>query len=788
MRLRFLIFIFVLLNSMIPASGQENSLLTQTVRGTITDKVSGESIIGAVVSVIGIEPALGAASDLDGNFKIVQVPVGRRTIQVMMVGYKSVTLSDILVNSGKELVLNITLEEDLNVTSEVTITAQQNKKEPLNAMSGVSTRTFSVEETQKFAAAVNDPSRMATSFAGVVSGDDGNNKISIRGNSPYGLLWRMEGSDIPNPNHFANPMSSGGGISILSAQTLSNSDFITGAFAAEYGNALSGVFDLRLRKGNNEKREYTIQAGFMGVDAAVEGPFSKNYKGSYLVNYRYSTLSILEKVGVPLDGVTNFQDVSFNFYFPTNKAGNFELYGFGGLSDQKNKAARDTAEWDYSWQRYDSRYFSNTGALGLKHVINLNEKTYLQSAVVLSGNNIGYEQEKLDDDFSKLKDYEESDEKNRALGSIILNHKFNARHHVRAGAYYNVYGFQVYKKYLDLNDMKFYVPYDRSGQTSTVQSFAQWKFRVTEQLTLNTGFHYLRVNDNGTDSFEPRFSARYQFNENNTMTLGYGLHSQMQAVSIYNTTLLTDDLHTTQPNKNLGLNKAHHFVAGYERNLNKWLYLKSEFYYQSLFNIAISPDSGSTMSTLNSTEGINIGKLVNDGVGRNYGAEVTLEQFTHNNMYFLLSASLYNSEYRAQDKVWRNTQFNTGHALAFTAGKEFKVGKTDKNKQLGINLRMIYTGGMRRTPIDLEASMAKGETVTIEYKAFSEQNKDYLRFDVRISLRTNHAKSTSTLALDLLNATNYKNVYGQYFEPESGSIRTIHQVPLLPVLSYKLEF
>ncbi|MBX7051407.1 MAG: TonB-dependent receptor [Flavobacteriales bacterium] len=787
MKLRFFLF-YLVIGLTIPMQAQENQALKQTVRGTVTDKVSGETLIGAVVTVFGSDPTIASASDLDGNFRLSNVPVGRRTFTVVLMGYKSVTLSDILVNSGKELVLNVAMEEELVLTSEVTITAQENKKEPLNAMAGVSTRTFSVEETQKFAAAVNDPSRMATSFAGVVSGDDGNNKISIRGNSPYGLLWRMEGSDIPNPNHFANPMSSGGGISILSAQTLSNSDFFTGAFPAEYGNALSGVFDLRLRKGNNEKREYTLQAGFMGLDAAVEGPFSKNYKGSYLVNYRYSTLSILDKVGVPLDGVTNFQDVSFNFYFPTNKAGNFELYGFGGLSDQKNKAVRDTSEWDYSWQRYDSRYFSNTGAIGLKHVINLNEKTYLQSAVVLSGNHIGYEQEKLDDDFSKIKDYEESDSKTRALGSLILNHKFNARHHVRAGAYYNVFGFQVYKKYLDLNDMKFYVPYDRSGETQTVQTFAQWKFRVTEQLTLNTGFHYLRVNDNGTDSFEPRFSARYQINEDNTVTLGYGLHSQMQAVSIYNTTITADDLSISRPNKNLDLNKAHHFVAGYERSLTKYLYVKSELYYQSLFNIAISPDSGSTFSTLNSTEGVNFGKLVNHGLGRNYGAELTLEQFTHHNMYFLLSASIYNSEYRAQDKVWRNTQFNTGHALSFTAGKEFNVGKVEKNKQLGINMRMIYTGGMRRTPIDIEASLAKGETVTIDSKAFSEQNKDYLRFDVRISLRTNHAKSTSTLALDLLNATNHKNVYGQYFEPESGSIRTIHQVPLLPVLSYKLEF
>jgi len=125
-------------------------------------------------------------------------------------------------------------------------------------MSAVSARAFTVEETQKYPAAINDPLRMATNFAGVASLDDGMNQIVIRGNSPTGLLWRMEGIDIPNPNHFAAKGSSGGGISILSSQLLSNSDFITGAFAADYGNALSGVFDLNLRKGNNEKRETTL--------------------------------------------------------------------------------------------------------------------------------------------------------------------------------------------------------------------------------------------------------------------------------------------------------------------------------------------------------------------------------------------------------------------------------------------------------------------------------------------------------------------------------------------------
>ena len=785
MKHRFLFITFLSLLSL----GGLSQQLTQTVRGNIIDKVSNEPMVGAVIIVNGIDPVIGSVADIDGNFKLLNVPVGRQNISITMLGYKTITMTNVLVNSGKELVLNIPMDEELNVTQEVTVTADKNKKEPLNNMAGVSARTFSVEETQKFAASVNDPSRMATSFAGVVSGGDFNNKISIRGNSPYGLLWRMEGADIPNPNHFANPATSGGGISILSAQTLSNSDFITGAFPADYGNALAGVFDLRLRKGNNEKHEYTIQAGFMGLDVAAEGPFKKGYGGSYLVNYRYSTLSFLKRIGVPIgDGVTNFQDVSFNFYMPTKKAGSFEVYGFGGLSDEVDKAQRDTSKWEYDYQRYDSRFHSNTGAAGLKHLISLGSNSYLQTNVVMSATDIGYVQEKLSPEMAATRDYEETDYRGRALISTVFNHKFNAKHSMRAGAYYNQYGFKVYKEFLNNDLGKFETQLDATGNATTLQAFAQWKYRVDEQLTVNTGVHVLSMPSNHSTSVEPRFSARYQLDDVQTVSVGYGLHSQMQPVGIYEAQVLQADGTYKKPNEDLGFNKAHHLVLGYERSLTKYMYVKTELYYQHLYNIAVGADSASTLSTLNVVENYLTEQMINAGKGRNYGLELTLEQFTHNDMYFLLSGSLYNSEYMAQDKVWRNTRFNANYAFSFTAGKEMKVGKSEKDRTLGINIRTIYTGGFRETPLDLNGSIAKGEAVYQEDKAFEGRIHDYLRLDVRVSIRRNRAHSTSTLALDLLNATNHKNVYGSYFEAQSGTVKTDYQMPLLPVLSYRVEF
>jgi len=285
--------------------------LTQTIRGSVIDKISKTALPGATVVIVNSDPLIGSTTDQDGNFKLSKVPIGNHILKISFIGYKDITLPNVIVNSGKEVVLNIPVEEDIVQMDEIVIRPDAEKNKPLNDMATVSARTFSVEETRKYAAAVNDPARMVASYAGVVQTGDGNNTISIRGNSPFGLVWRMEGVDIPNPNHFSGVASSGGGISILSSQLLTNSDFLTGAFPAEYGNALSGVFDLNLRKGNNEKHEYTVQAGFLGMDIAAEGPFSKNYKGSYLINYRYSTLSVLSKIGVPIgDAITNFQDLS----------------------------------------------------------------------------------------------------------------------------------------------------------------------------------------------------------------------------------------------------------------------------------------------------------------------------------------------------------------------------------------------------------------------------------------------------------------------------------------------
>ncbi len=763
--------------------------LTQTVRGTVTDKISETPLPGAAVVLVGSNPLVGTTTDVDGNFKLTNVPVGKQSIKVTYIGYKEMVVPNITVNSGKELVIKVTLEENVIQGKEVVITDKADKNKPLNDLSVVSVRTFSVEETQKYAAAVNDPSRMVTSFTGILSTDDGNNQISIRGNSPNGLLYRMEGVEIPNPNHFSNVGTVGGGVSILSSQLLTNSDFSTGAFASEYGNVLSGVFDLRLRKGNNERHEYTFQIGVLGIDAAAEGPFKKGYGGSYLINYRYSTLGVLSKIGVNIgDAVTTFQDLSFNLSFPTKKAGNFTLFGFGGLSKQTTEAKRDTSLWDDIFLRKNSLFYANTGAVGITHTLPLNDKAYLKTVLVGSGTGNGYKEETLSSDFNPYQTYNEKFGQTKYTLSSALTYKFNTHHSIRTGVILNQLFYGLNQKYLDDSTNLFITQLNSKGNTQTLQAFGQWNYRITDKLTLNTGLHFLLLTLNNSYSVEPRASLKYAIDPRQSVTFGYGLHSQVQPIGVYFADFELPNGTRYRPNEKLGLSKAQHLVIGYDRMLTENLHIKVEGYYQNLYNIPISSNPNSTFSIINNQYGFVIDTLVNKGKGRNMGAEITFEQFLNKGFYFLLSTSVYNSTYKTQDNVWRNTRYNGNYNVAFTSGKEWTLSEKRKGRVIGINIKALYAGVMRNTPINVAESVNRGEPVYYEDQAYTQKNKDYYRIDVRFSLKRNYKKLTSTVALDIQNVTNRQNIGGTYFDIGKGVVKTWYQTPLIPILSYRLEF
>jgi hypothetical protein len=757
---------------------------TQNITGTVTDKHLLSPVEGVRIT-IDTDSTKFALSDKSGVYEIKNVPVGRIKITATHPQYADISVPNVLLTSGKELIVNLQLEDQVNKMGGISVRAKANKNKPINDMATVSARTFSVEETQKFAAAVNDPARMATSFAGVIGADDGNNTIVIRGNSPAGMLWRMEGIDIPGPNHFSSFNGSGGGVSILSAQLLANSDFMTGAFAAEYGNALSGVFDLRLRKGNSKKKEYTLQAGFLGLDLATEGPLTKK-GGSYLINYRYSTLGVIQKLGISVFGNTNFQDLSFNVALPKSRAGQITFFGFGGISTQVQNAKKDSSLWKTKNDRYNFFYGSNTGAVGMTQILSLGPKTTLKNVILYSANITTDRGEYYESDYTHAyTSWKNSIGNSKIALNSSINHKISRNLHLRTGIILNHWFYKTLQKGLDTTGI-LRTHLDNRGQTSYAQAYAQLKIKASRKLSLFTGFHSMFLLLNNTYSIEPRASMRYDLRQNHAVTLGYGLHSQLQLPGVYFARSINAQGEEIYPNKNLGFSKAHHLVAGYEISFKSNTRIKIETYLQQLYNIPVGADASSTLSMINLDFGIVSDPLVNKGTGQNYGLELTAERFMTKGFYYLVSASLYNSRYQAQNNIWYNTRFNGRHSVTVTAGKEFRL-RGDK-KLLGLNFKTVWYGGFRQSPIDEEKSAAYEQTITDDTRPFTVQLPDYFRTDIKLSYRVNHARYNSILSLDVQNVSNHKNVGGRYYDIEKKQMMTWYQSPLIPILSYKIEF
>ena len=753
--------------------------LTQSIRGNVKDLDSKTPLTGVTLYMEGTNPVVGTITDENGNFAFKELPIGRYNIVVNYLGYESKIIPNVLSGAGKEVYLNVELLESVEVLEEIVVKAKKNKGEPLNEMASVSARSFSVEETQRFAGSFNDPSRMASSYAGVMSNPDGDNDIIIRGNSPRGMLWRVEGIPIPNTNHFANEGATGGPISILNSTTLSNSDFFTGAFPAEYGNAFSGVFDIHLRKGNDQKREFTVQAGILGTDISAEGPFMKDHSASYLFNYRYSSLELMNNIGIKIvgDAVPKFQDMTLNVNIPTKRYGTFQVIGIGGLSGITFE------EEDFSEQ-----FDANLGVLGLNHIYPISTNTYLKSSVSYVGTSNIWDYYEMDDEINRM----EFRGKDRVYystyrGATSLTHKFSAKNTVKTGVSVSAVSYNLYMDNYDEDLEILYNIIDEDGSSELVEAYANWKFRPVESLTFNSGIHYLYLNLNGNYSIEPRVGMRWQFTGRQAISAGFGMHSKSEVISIYLGKELLDDGTTISHNKDLGFIKSRHYVIGYENRISKNLHVKIESYYQDLYNVPVSDDPEDPFSIVNQSSSYLYEKMVNEGTGENYGIELSLEKFLSKNYYFLFTSSLFNSKYVAQDGRKYDTKYNNNYIFNLTGGKEFPVGKRRINT-IGLNVRASYAGGRWYTPIDITESQEKGYTCRDNSQAYSKQREDFMRYDLKLNFRRNKKKTTRVWELDIQNVTNAANIIGDYWDDDDQEVVEYYQLGILPTINYRIEF
>lgn len=803
MKCYFLFASFLLIS--IFSSSQSN---TQVVKGFIKDTDSRIPLPGTTVCLFKDTLQYKCTSTNEkGQFFFEEVEIGRYRLVASMIGYTTHKNGNVLVQSGKEVFLEIAMEESITLLQQVEVSSTLHKGEAGNQMATVSARTFSIEETERYAGSRSDPARMAANYAGVQGADDSRNDLIIRGNSPLGVLYRVEGIDIPNPNHFAVSGSTGGPVSILNNKVMANSDFFTGAFPSEYGNALAGVFDIKLRNGNAQKHEFTGQFGFLGTEALAEGPLNKKSGASYLLNYRYSTLALFGALNIPIgtNSIPQYQDFFAKVNLPTAKGGNISVFAMGGKSkvDIVISEQKDTSEIDLYGENDRDQYFRTQMSIaGISFIQPISEKIFFKTTTAFTHeqqrSHHDYIYRKVDslgifhvDSLSPLLDFKFSTQK--ITHHSFFDFKFLAKNIFKIGFTLDYLFFNMVDSVKAIPFPQWTVRWNHSENAAILQPYAQWKHRFTETFSLSLGLHSAYFSLNGTASwFEPRAGIKWQISEKHFFTAAAGVHSQVQPYYTYFYRQYNALGNAILHNRNMGFSKSNHYVAGYEIYLGKNSRIKTEAYYQYLYNIPVETFS-SAFSMINQGSGFSRffpNKVINMGTAYNYGAEITLEKFFSHHFFMLVTGAVFESKYKGSDGIERNTDFNGNYAGNFLIGKEFVF----KNQhRLGIGSKLTTAGGRRFGVVDTLLSNLQKEIVYQDSLYNEFQFEPYFRVDFKINYVINGKKAMHEFALDLVNLTNHKNILSLTYAPVPGNpgatpFRKNYQLGFLPLFYYRIQF
>ena len=778
------------------------SVVAQTIKGSVTDAITGEALIGAAVKVAELKDA-GGITNIDGEFSITITQPGRYTIETSYMGYEPSVLKEVLVAGAKDVVLDITLRESSTDMNEVVIKPRVNKESTVNPTALVGGMMLSMEEASRYAGGYNDPARLVTAFAGVAGQGDGNG-ISVHGNAPQFMQYRLEGVEIFSPNHFADLYSAGFGmVSALNSNVITNSDFFVSTFNSSYNNALSGVFDVRMRAGNNSKFENGVQVGSVGIEWTSEGPISKKNNSSFIFNYRYGFSTIARKLKLidTYGSQYDFQDLSFKLNFPTKKAGTFSAFALGFI-DKSWDVELDIEDIHSIYDASDQEGSLYNALLGASHKIHFDNKwTWRTTAAYNMQHNkvdmeywglnfdanhkpIGFEGK--DYPFSYLKQNED-----RAVFNTELSKQINPRWLLQLGGEYSHRFFDLNFRtaenvYEPVSPTPYYATKDNTGLASIFWSNL-WK--PTDNLSFNIGLsgsYFLLSKD---FSIEPRASMKWEPGKRHSISLGYGLHSMIEKLDAY----FFRNADGTMANKDLGLSKAHHLLTTYMYKFTDNLNLRFNAYYQYGFDTPVGIN-GSTFCTVNRLFNYIEEPLVNEGNTRNYGADITLEHYMSRGFYGQVNGSLFKSEYRGLDKKWRNQLYDRGYMVKVLGGKEWMIGK---RKQDVFNVSVKYTlqGGLRHTPIDVDAMKANVAAGIInDQPIYKEDEAMTLQFDptsildLTVSYKINRKNVGHTIAFEGVNILQHETPYAVHYDLGTGQLRVDKSGISLPNIYYRIDF
>jgi len=777
---------------------QDTEIKKQTLRGYVVDRTTGNGIAGALVELLNHSPRIMYISEENGAFELANIPVGHQRVRVELEGYYETVQAELVV-AGKQPVITVAMDEEVNA-GVVTVEADRStikdkgrfrnsKMETIDEMNPVSARAFNIEEVTKYVGGFGDPARTVTNFPGMFNVDDSQNYIVSRGNSPYGMQWMIEGVPIENPHHLATMGNTGAIFPLLNNNLLDNSDFINGALAAQYNNAYSGIFDVNLRKGNNERFEFLAQVSTFGAEVMVEGPIKK--KGaSFALTGRVGLFELFKLAGIDIgsSATPHYYDINFKIDIPTKKAGDFSIFGIGGLSDANILNEGVDSSDMFAEQGIDLYIRSNMALVGLKHLIFFDKRTSLKTTLSYLLEDYSSDRDTIQPDGS-MKDYYEVINFRQRIGlSSILNKKFTPHFTMRAGVHAYVHFIKIWEHWLqqDLDQA-------RAEEVQVMTSaFVQGQYKFSQRFVITLGVQgmYWSLNDKSW-AVEPRLALNWYVGKRHKISLGYGWHSKIHTFGQAFVQTLKPDGTYDRSNRDIGPTRSHHLVLSYDLFMHKYWALKANVYGQYSNNIAVQQTPSSLSIANHGAFGIYplVSGWENTGESFSAGAELSIEKFFSHGYYGLLSGAYQRAFYRGSDMIWRNSAFDVQYIASMVVGKEFKIGKKKRNV-FYIDLRFNLHGGLPYTPIDLEESRIQGEEVLMMDKAYSERLGVYKRLDVRIGARFNSRKKRIShhIYIEALNTAFFKNDLEVKYNANTGEIIRAKQFGFIPNLFYQIRF
>lgn len=761
----------------------------QRLRGSVRDADTGAPLAGVSISLGTTAEIneLAISTDATGEFYTDALPPGNYQCFFSLEGYEPLLVREVRIVSGKERVLDVAMRLSSTPLPDVTIKASAPDRRALQPLGEI---PLTREQTERFPATFFDPARLALAYAGVANTDDQANGLTIRGNSPAGVRWRLEGVDIVNPNHLPNagtlgdrPTTSSGGVLMFSAQLLDNSSLLTGAFPAGYGDALGGIMDMAWRRGNRERAEFTVQAGLIGIDLAAEGPLDKKHRHSYLANYRYSTVGLLGQMGISFGGEKiSFQDFSFKMDFSGKKGGQWSVFGASGLSNNTFTPPDDSAEVAVYKDLFNIEFKSRTVIAGISHWAPLGSKAWWKITAVGSSQH----NERLATGAG-IRETDESEESRFGVVATFFR-RLNEQNRLQAG--WNIQAIDFTGQAVR-NETRIF---DGDLPAMLYQPWASWEWTGRQgKTTLRAGLHGVIFNALGekeanAGNVEPRLLLTRRLGKNSSLAAGWGLYSQLAPLWVYADRAPLSGI--AYPNRDLGLIRSQQANLRYSWQHDDFWLFKSELFYQRTYDVPVSATGGNAFSVLNVSEIQTFSRLSATGAGENKGVELSAERYLNRGWFMMTNLSLFDARYRGSDGVWRDARWNLRHIANLTAGKEWQRDQwPERSRTFGVNGRITWTGGQRAAPVDVAASAAAQTTVYDLSNGYSIRQQDFTRLDLRVYWRRNiGGRRNSTFAMDFQNVAIRKNVAYQYYDPYTGRVETKEQLGLIPNLSWRLEF